>query len=43
VQKRLITVEALRQPQSDRVTVVACTGTRTSFLLRHRALDVLEP
>jgi hypothetical protein len=43
VKKRLITGVALRQPQSDRVTVVACTFTRTLVLLRYRALDVREP
>jgi hypothetical protein len=43
VKKRLITGVALRQPQSDRVTVVACTFTRTLVLLWYRALDVREP
>jgi hypothetical protein len=42
VKKWLITGVALRQPQSDRVTV-ACTFTRTLVLLRYRALDVREP
>jgi hypothetical protein len=43
VKKRLITGVVLRQPQSDRVTVVACTFTRTLVLLRYRALDVRKP